>query len=70
MKYALALDLTTPVSWIKGETCKIITTTQKCSLLQETLHQRINNALKHKVTELIRKLKMKIVDDETNNAII
>ena len=66
----LALDLTSPISWIKSDTCKIAGTNQKCQLFKQTLNQKLKRVLKHKINQLIKKLKMKIVDDEKDNAII
>jgi hypothetical protein len=68
--YQLALDMTTPVSWIKGDNCKIVGTAQRCMLVRATVMERINGALRHKVTQLIAKLKMRIASDETDSAVI
>ena len=48
--YQLALDLTAPVSWIKGDNCKIVSTSLKCSLFRQTLNQKLQAAIRHKVT--------------------
>ena len=66
----MALDLTTPISWVKNSNCEIISTKQKCTLVEENLAQRINSALKHGVTELVKKLRIKIADEEEDKVII
>jgi len=52
--------MTTPISWIKDDKCKILDTNHKCSLLKESLNQKFRGLAKQKITDLMAKLKLKM----------
>lgn len=64
---ALAADLTAPLSWIKGPDCTVEGSGQKCTLLKETLMDKVK-AVKKKVGSKLHKSKE--ADKEKEDAII
>lgn len=41
----VSVDTTIPISWIKGQKCHIEGSSKKCSLVKETLEQKVKKML-------------------------
>lgn len=59
----MAVDLTAPISWIKGPDCKIEGTTQSCKRVFETFSEKVKE-VKAKIGKKLKKNKGKeLVED-------
>ena len=61
----MALDLTSPISWIKDDKCKLLTTNKACTPISQNFGGKIKGIVKQKVNELIHKIINKIEDDQS-----
>jgi hypothetical protein len=56
--YLMAMDLTIPMSWIKGPECRLLNSSHACKRLEKSVREEIHNKLrtvKNKIREHFKK---------------